>query len=379
MAVRFRKDRQRWQTYWKNPITGKQESAFFASEQEARKADDQIKYRLRWEKESFRPKDEPEEEQFDDSLGAVDFAYLQRKRFNKKRLEWHMASMEVPLELLGTKRVGAITTRDLSYVIDSLSSRKQRNCKSKELPKLLALTTVRDRMRRLYTVLRWALKQGYVERLPLLPELPSAEYGRIQPPTAEEVNRILAHAAPHIQRVIILGAKLGMRVGPSEMLKLKWADVDLENGVVRVPAAQKNKREPWREVPIKKDILRLFHLWKEQDSLTGMEYIIHYHGHAVKALGRAWVRALERAGIERRIRPYDLRHAFATDALRAEKDVGTVAKLMGHSSPEMVLRTYQHVVSAQKKETVEALPSIDFEALQYAHPSMPKKQEVILQ
>jgi hypothetical protein len=45
----------------------------------------------------------------------------------------------------------------------------------------------------------------------------------------------------------------------------------------------------------------------------------------------------------------------------------------------MVLRTYQHVVSAQKKETVEALPSIDFEALQYAHPSMPKKQEVILQ
>ena len=70
---------------------------------------------------------------------------------------------------------------------------------------------------------------------------------------------------------------------------------------------------------------------------------------------------------------------FATDALRAEKDVGTVAKLMGHSSPEMVLRTYQHVVNAQKKETVETLPDIDDSFLQYARPGMPKKQGVILQ
>ena len=379
MAVRYRKDRQRWQTYWKNPFTGKQESAFYATEQEARRADDQIKYRLRWEKDTFRPKEEPEEEQFDDSLGAVDFAYLQRKRFNKKRLEWHVSSMEVPLELLGHKRVSAITTRDLSYTIDVLSSRKQRDCTGKERDKLLALTTVRDRMRRLYTVLRWALKQGYVEHLPMFPELPTAEYGKLQPPTAEEVNLLLAHAAPHIQRVIILGSKLGVRVGPSELLKLKWADVDLDLGVVRVPAAQKNKREPWREVPIKKDLLHLFRFWKEQDSLKGIEHIIHWQGHAVKALGRAWTRTLERAGITRRIRPYDLRHAFATDALRAEKDVGTVAKLMGHSSPEMVLRTYQHVVNAQKKETVEALPDIDDSFLQYARHGMPETKTMPMQ
>ena len=96
-------------------------------------------------------------------------------------------------------------------------------------------------------------------------------------------------------------------------------------------------------------------------------------------MGRAWHRALERADITRRIRPYDLRHAFATDALRAEKDVGTVAKLMGHSSPEMVLRTYQHVVSAQKKETVEALPDIDDSFLQYALPGMPNSDNVPLQ
>nr|WP_242621228.1 tyrosine-type recombinase/integrase [Desulfovibrio legallii] len=35
-------------------------------------------------------------------------------------------------------------------------------------------------------------------------------------------------------------------------------------------------------------------------------------------------------------RPYDLRHGFATEAIAADVDVGTVATLMGHSSPSMV-------------------------------------------
>ena len=56
-----------------------------------------------------------------------------------------------------------------------------------------------------------------------------------------------------------------------------------------------------------------------------------------------------------------------------------MAKLMGHSSPEMVLRTYQHVVSAQKKETVEALPDIDDSFLQYALPGMPNSDKLPLQ
>ena len=39
-------------------------------------------------------------------------------------------------------------------------------------------------------------------------------------------------------------------------------------------------------------------------------------------------------------------------------DVGTVSKLMGHASPEMVLTHYQHVLTKQKKMAVEALPSL---------------------
>ncbi len=71
----------------------------------------------------------------------------------------------------------------------------------------------------------------------------------------------------------------------------------------------------------------------------------------------AWKAALRRAGITRHIRPYDLRHAFATEAIRAGADYGTVAVLMGHSSPVMVMRHYQHVCNEQKMEAIEAIPS----------------------
>ena len=59
----------------------------------------------------------------------------------------------------------------------------------------------------------------------------------------------------------------------------------------------------------------------------------------------------------RHIRPYDLRHGFvATEAIAAGVDYGTVAELMGHKSPVMVMQHYQHVKNAQKKTAVAALP-----------------------
>ena len=54
----------------------------------------------------------------------------------------------------------------------------------------------------------------------------------------------------------------------------------------------------------------------------------------------------------------DLRHAFGTEMVAAGVDVGTVASLMGHSNPTMLLTHYQYVMDKQKRAAVEALPSI---------------------
>lgn len=380
MAIRFRKDRCRWQVYWKNPFTGKQESAFYADEKEAQKADSLVKHQLKFEKERFRPTSENLEPKDDDSLEAIYHSYLQEKRFGRKGLEWQLDGMRLPLKLIGRKRISAITKQDLADVLRRHQEVRVVQAGGKvQTDKFVSLATVCGRMRVLYTVLRWALDRGFVESLPSFPKLPTAEYEQLEPPTPEEVNRILRHASPHIQRVIIIGAKLGVRIGSSELFKMRWEHVDLERGVVRVQAAKKNRKEPWREVPIMGALLQQFREWKLEDRLLGVDFLIHYRGRPVKRIGAAWHSTLRRAGIHRRIRPYDLRHAFATDALAAGQDVGTVAKLMGHRSAQMVLQHYQHVATEQKKEAVEALPVVDLEALRYAQPGMPKKEGAMLQ
>lgn len=92
------------------------------------------------------------------------------------------------------------------------------------------------------------------------------------------------------------------------------------------------------------------------DRAQGVEYIIHFMGKPIESIRRGWKAALRRAGITRNIRPYDLRHAFATEAIAAGADIGTVAKLMGHASLTMILKHYQHVLNSQKIAAIEAIP-----------------------
>lgn len=68
--------------------------------------------------------------------------------------------------------------------------------------------------------------------MPRFPKLPTPDYERFVPPTPTELAAMIDAAPPHIQRVIIFGAQLGVRVGPSELFVLKWQDIDLEQGIL---------------------------------------------------------------------------------------------------------------------------------------------------
>ena len=352
MAIRKREGKARpWQVYWRNPFSGRQESACYETLKEAEKADDMIKFRLKHERDSFR-KAAPahkEEDEPDNSFEAIFYSYLKEKQFNKETLHMMLTSLRQALLMIGRKRIDCISRQDLAAILMALSNQRVKD------------STRRSYMRRLYTIIRWAQKHGFLETLPQFPDLPHAQYEHFVPPTPEECSAIMRCAPPHVQRIILFGSKFGIRVGPSEMFKLRWQDIDFSRSVVRVQAAAKNKAEPWREVPIKSSLLPLLRIWHDEDAKLGVEYVIHFAGAPIKSIQTAWNASLRRAGIKRHIRPYDLRHAFATDAIAAGADVGTVAKLMGHVNAEMVLTHYQHVLTKQKKAAVEALPDVPLE------------------
>ena len=347
MAIRERKGRKKpWEVYWNNPFTLKRESLYVETEEEAKKQDALKKYQLKYERDSFRNDDQKDVKKLH-TLETAYYEYLKEKKFSKESLKWQIGSMKIPLELIGSKPTNDITGSDLINVKRAM-----------EIPSVLPIT-VRNRMSVLRTVLRWCYKNDLITKLPKFPELPQALYRPIIPPTDTELALMWQCSPPHIQRVIVVGAFLGVRVGPSELFKLRWEHVDFCRRIVLVPAAKKNLREPWREVPIRDSIVPLMQQWIHEDKKDGIEYLISYNGKPVSSIKNAWMTAQKRAKI-RKFTPYSLRHKFATDLLAAGVDPGTVAKLMGHTSTDMVFAHYQWVVTAQKRKAVECLPEMSF-------------------
>ena len=168
-------------------------------------------------------------------------------------------------------------------------------------------------------------------------------------------------AAPHIRRVIVLGMAAGPRIGPSELFRLAWADVELAAGYMRMPNAAKGAKEDSRVVPIRDDILPLLRAGREEDEERGCPWVIHWQGRQVHCIGHAWHKARKAAGITRRITPYSLRHAMPTEALEHGADVKAVAEVMGHADPTMLLRVYQHTRYRLKKKAVNAAPGLQLD------------------
>lgn len=179
------------------------------------------------------------------------------------------------------------------------------------------------------------------------------------PPTPEELRRIYHAAESHVRRVIVLGAYCGPRIGPSELFRLRWEDIDLENGIIRMPNAAKGAKENARELPIRESLLPLLRQWLDEDMRnSGAGHVIHWRGRPVRTIHRAWHTTLRRAGIHRRITPYSLRHAYATYSVQGGAKLKPLAKLMGHRNELMILRTYQHVLDKDEREAVEAMPDV---------------------
>lgn len=352
MAITYRGEGRAkpWQVYWRNPFTNKKQVAHFATEEEAKKEDSLIKHRLRFDRESFRSAvevtaEESTSEPASLTLEQVYLLYLKEKNFSKKSLEWQMCSMRYILSKLGSMPIAEISK---GHILQVMSDLGQTGIKQ---------ATVRGHLSVLRTVMNWSADRDYCPQIKF-PKLPAANYTKFIPPTQDEVATIMAVAPDRVRRVVILGTQTGARVWPSEMLGLKWEDVNFAQKYIRIHGAKKNLEMQWREVPLSDEMVSLMEDWHKADMEKGIEYLIHYQGKPVRSLKTAWGSTLEKAGITRRIRPYDLRHAFATEMIAGGADVGTVANLMGHSTPTMLLKHYQHVLDKQKRSAIQALPCI---------------------
>lgn len=347
MAIRKRKGRASpYQVYWNNPFTKKRESVSFATLAEARKHDSLVQHRLEHERESFRP-----EEEVSLATGGtvreVVALYLAAKKFSGKNLRTMLEHLKHVHDAFGNREVASLEKRDF---VKFMTGESERGVKT---------TTSHRRLTILRAALAWAADSELIEKNPMQGiKLPHGQYEKIAPPTPAEASAILAAAKGHLYRAIMLGIFLGVRIGPTELFRLQWQDVDFSRRIIRVWSAAKNPNRPYRDVPIRGNLLLEMEEWEKEDSEAGLDHIITYKSKPIASMKTAWRDAKKAAGVTRRMRPYDLRHAFATYALDNDADLKAVADIMGHSNPNMILTHYQHTSESTRRAAIESLPDI---------------------
>ena len=119
----------------------------------------------------------------------------------------------------------------------------------------------------------------------------------------------------------------------SEILTLRWDDVDRTTGELRL---RDGKRGP-RMVPLTTPVMKVL------DGIEGNPWVIRSKkpGACLPDLTYYWNRIQARAGLEG-VRIHDLRHRFASRALALGESLPMIGRLLGHSQVATTAR-YAHL------------------------------------
>ncbi len=180
-----------------------------------------------------------------------------------------------------------------------------------------------------------------------------------------EIEAVAAQLGAVYGPMIVFAAATGLR--PSELFALERRDVDRALGVVYVRRAYANgrlkhtkTRLSMRAVPLQAKALEAL------DRLPSCESSLLFpnaRGGYIdfRSFGRRhWKPAQANAGIDPLRHLYDLRHTYATFALRAGVSVFAVSRFMG-SSIAMIDRHYGHLARDSREHAVSLLDALALE------------------
>jgi integrase len=223
--------------------------------------------------------------------------------------------------------------------------------------RLVKRTTVHRELSDIRAILNWAVKKRVIASNNMAgATFPKRDDERIRPPSSEEVKRILEHSPDHLRRCLLIGWFCGLRMG-EELFSLKWHAVDWDRQQLFIVSADKGGL-PDRPVPIASIFLPHLAKWFAEDGEKDDLHIIRWNGKRIYKIKTAWAKAKAKAGITRRLRPYDLRHSFATDLMDAGADCNTVGDLMGHKDKSTTAYVYNHVSASRSRAVIEKRKSI---------------------
>ncbi len=147
-----------------------------------------------------------------------------------------------------------------------------------------------------------------------------------------EVVRVL-EAAPSLRDKLMLGLMYAGGLRVSEVVRLRWRDVDFDRKQLRIRLG-KGRKDRMATLPhcLEATLGSLKRLAGAEDFLFAGARTGRYV--SKRTVQRAMARAVAIAGIEKRATPHTLRHSFATHLLENGTDIRFIQALLGHARLE---------------------------------------------
>lgn len=303
------------------------------------------------------------------------------------------------LEVAAKPRLKARTYEDYveyvrRYVRSSIGGRRLAKVKPLDIQALytsmlergLSARTVRYMHAILSSALKQAVKWQILHINPAsMVDLPQIHRKEMRVLSAEDCGDFLRVAKDDEWYVIFsLAISTGMR--PEEYLGLQWKDISFSDGAVTIQRALvwNRKGGGWtleepktpksrRTIPLPASVVRELaqhrKIQLQQRLKLGSAYQNHDFVFATEIgtpiltsnlTRRHFKPILERAGLSKEVRLYDLRHTCATLLLLAQTSPKVVAERLGHSTVVLTLDTYSHVLPSMQKDATNELERILF-------------------
>jgi integrase len=180
----------------------------------------------------------------------------------------------------------------------------------------------------------------------------------------------------------VIDANSGLRLG--ELVALRWPNVDLEKGIVKVREAvswikdgdgwilethKPKSRKGVRDVPIPSEAVKAFNKISARQAAEKLkagetyqnkkEYVFtREEGSVIDPfhLSKRFAKLAKRQGLD--VNFHGLRHTYCSILISKGVDIKTVQNLLGNATTKMVLEVYAHVFPGAREEAVSKLEGI---------------------
>ena len=239
----------------------------------------------------------------------------------------------------------------------------------------LSQKSIKDILIVLKMILRYGVKQGYLEHREIDVKFPTErERQEVEVLSRNNQKHIMEYVQSHFTFMnlgIYICLCAGLRIG--EVCALVWDDIDLDNGVINVSktiqriyvieGGEKHteviidtpkSKNSIREIPIPRDLLKMIKPFKKV--VNGRFYVLTNSAHPTEP--RTYRNYYKRLMVQLdmpKMKFHGLRHSFATRCIESHCDYKTVSVLLGHSNISTTLNLYVHPNMEQKKKCVEQM------------------------